>query len=305
MSPIRALLLCLTTACATPPVAVEGRTVDPFEGEPVLFSSTPIEEVPLGKFLTDISASIQAWSQKTWTATSRTDIRKQNILEHHITQQARRRKDDLLYSLEAGPQHNRIIAAAALGFTRDPEVLSPLLVALEDPDSRVVGNALLGLTVLEHPDTPTERIATILSYDPSPQLRWGAAYCARTLAERGVRDEGLIDAGRSALLDTEPVVRSQCLLLLAIIGDAESLGAMEGLLRDDVPLVAAAAIRSIGLLGENVPAVRGDCARALVSELRTEDHRARERVHRSLVSLGNRDYGNDLSRWRIWALRLP
>ena len=63
-----------------------------------------------------------------------------------------------------------MIAAAALGFTRDPEVLSPLLDALEDPDPRLVGNALLGLTILEDPNTPTERIASILKYDKQHEL---------------------------------------------------------------------------------------------------------------------------------------
>lgn len=295
----------MTSACAAPPAAEVGQLVAPFEGEPVLVSSTPIADIPLGKFLADMSSSIQAWSQKTLAATSRTELRKQNILEHRITQLARERKEDLLYSLEAGPQRNRVIAAAALGFTRDPDALSPLLDALEDTDPRLVGNALLGLTVLEHPDTPTERISSILRYDPNPQLRWGAAYCARTLIERGVRDEELTDAGRSALLDTEPVVRSQCCLLLAIIGDAESFGAMEGLIRDPVPLVASAAIRAIGLLGENATDIRGDCARALTNELGTENRVMNERIRRSLVRLSNRDYGNDVDRWRMWSMRLP
>jgi len=301
----RIFLLCLTAACAAPPAVEPGQVVDPFEGEPVLISSTPITEVPLGKFLADMSSSIQAWSQKTWASASRNDLHKQNILEHHITQQARDRKEDLLYSLEAGPQRNRVIAAAALGFTRDPEVLSPLLDALEDTDSRLVGNALLGLTVLEDPNTPTERISSILRYDPSPQLRWGAAYCARTLVERGVRDDELTDASRSALFDTEPVVRAQCCLLLAIVGDAESSSTMEGLLHDQVPLVVAAAVRAVGLLGEKVPEVRGDCARALVNEFDTKDRGMRERVRRSLVRLAKRDYGNDVDRWRIWSSRLP
>ena len=305
MHSTRALLLCLSTACAAPPAAETAHTVDPFESDPVLLSSTPIAEVPLGKFLADMAGSIQAWSQKTLAATSRADLRKQNVLEQHITQQARERKSDLLYCLEAGPQRNRVIAAAALGFTRDPEVLSPLLVALEDTDPRLVGNALLGLTVLEHPNTPTERISSILSHDPNPQLRWGAAYCARTLTERGVRDEVLTDAARGALHDTEPVVRAQCCLLLSIIGDADSFDTMEGLIRDPVPLVAAAAVRAVGLLGENALEVRGDCARALTGELGTENREMRGRVRRSLVRLANRDYGNDVARWRIWSMRLP
>ena len=252
-----------------------------------------------------MAASIQAWSHKTWSATSRTDLRKQNLLEHHITQEARDRKEDLLYALEAGPQRNRVIAAAALGFTRDPDVLSPLLDALEDPDSRLVGNALLGLTVLEDPNTPTERITSILRYDDDPQLRWSAAYCTRTLVERGVRNDEITEAGRSGILDPEPVVRAQCCLLLATLGDGDSYGTMEALLKDPVPLVSAAAVGALGLLGEKVPSIKGDCARALTSEFESGSREMRERVRRSLIRLAKRDFGNDVDRWRIWSARLP
>jgi HEAT repeat protein len=279
--------------------------IDPLDIDPAVLNQVAPAEVPLGKFLADMSASIQAWSHKTWSATSRDDLRKQNLLEHHITQEARKRKEELLYSLEAGPQRNRVIAAAALGFTRDPEVLSPLLDALEDADPRLVGNALLGLTILEDPNTPTERIASILQYDKDPELRWGAAYCARTLVERGVRNEGLMEAGRAALLDSEPVVRAQCCLLLAILGDAESFDAMEALMRDSVPLVSAAAVGALGVLGEKAPERRGDCARALSSEIGADDHERRLRARKSLVRLAGRDYGENLEQWRIWARRLP
>ena len=304
MRKIHPLLLCLA-ACATPPVAETGQTVDPFEGEPALISTTPIAEIPLGKFLADLESSIQAWSQKTLASSSTSDFRKQSLLEHHITQMARERKEDLLYVLEAGPQHSRIIAAAALGFTRDQDVLSPLLDALEDSDPRLVGNTLLGLTILEHPNTPTERIASILQYDPDPQLRWGAAYCARTLVERDIRDDQLTGAARSALHDTEPIVRAQCCLLLGLVGDDESLGAIEGLIQDRVPLVSAAAIRGIGALGKSSVKLKGACARALTDHLQVESSVMRKRVRASLVQLSERDYGDNVEMWRRWSSRLP
>jgi HEAT repeat protein len=302
---IRPLLLCLATACAAPPVAEIGQTVDPFEGEPALISTTPIAEIPLGKFLADIASSIQAWSQKTWASSNTSDFRKQSLLEHHITQMARERKEDLLYVLEAGPQHSRVIAAAALGFTRDQDVLSPLLDALDDSDPRLVGNALLGLTILEHPDTPTERIASILQYDQDPQLRWAAAYCARTLVERNIRSDQLTGAARSALHDSEPVVRAQCCLLLGLVGDDESFAAIETLIQDKVPLVSAAAIRGIGALGKSSVKLKGTCARALTKHLQAENSVMRKRVRVSLVQLAERDYGDNVELWRTWSSRLP
>jgi HEAT repeat protein len=252
-----------------------------------------------------MASSIQAWSQKTWASSSTSDFRKQKLLEHHITQMARERKEDLLYVIEAGPQHSRIIAAAALGFTRDQDVLSPLLDALEDSDPRLVGNALLGLTILEHPNTPTERIASILQYDPDPQLRWGAAYCARTLAERDIRNDRLTGAARSALHDSEPIVRAQCCLLLGLVGDDESFGAIEGLIQDKIPLVSAAAIHGIGALGENSAKLKGACARVLTDNLQVESSVVRKRVRVSLVQLAERDYGDNVEVWRRWSSRLP
>ena len=305
MHTTHAILICLIAACSAPPPAAPEEVFDPLDIDPAVLNPGSPADVPLGKFLADMSASIQAWSHKTWSATSRVDLRKQNLLEHHITQEARKRKEDLLYSLEAGPQHNRVIAAAALGFTRDPEVLSPLLDALEDSDPRLVGNALLGLTILEDPNTPTERITSILRYDKDPQLRWSAAWCARTLVERGVRDEDLTDAARAGLIDPEPVVRAPCCLLLAILGDAESFAGMSALIRDPIPLVSAAAVGAVGLLGEKAPERRGDCARALSDELGADDRDLRERIRRSLVRLAGRNYGNDVDRWRLWSSRLP
>ncbi len=305
MRKICPLLLCLAAACAAPPVAEPGQAVAPFEGEPALISSIPIAEVPLGKFLADMAASIQAWSQKTWSSSNTSDFRKQNLLEHHITQMARERKEDLLYVLEAGPQHSRVIAAAALGFTRDQDVLSPLLDALDDPDPRLVGNTLLGLTILEHPDTPTEGIASILQHDPDPELRWAAAYCARTLVERGIRSDQLTGAARSALHDNEPVVRAQCCLLLGLVGDDESFAAIEGLIQSEVPLVSAAAIRGVGALGENSVKLKGACARALTNHLQAENSAMRKRVRNSLVLLAERDYGDNVQMWRRWSSRLP
>ena len=92
MPTLRALLLCLTAACASPPAAQQEPLIDPLDIDPAVLNPGSAEEVPLGKFLADMSASIQAWSHKTWSATSRVDLRKQKLLEHHITQEARKRR---------------------------------------------------------------------------------------------------------------------------------------------------------------------------------------------------------------------
>ena len=110
---------------------------------------------------------------------------------------------------------------------------------------------------------------------------------------------------RAALLDSEPVVRAQCSLLLAIHGDADSFDAMEALIRDPVPLVSAAAIGAVGMLGQKSPERRGDCARALARELDAPDVERRRRARKSLVRLSGRDYGDNVDQWRAWVSRLP
>ena len=296
----RLLPALLLAGCAS---TAEQDVPPPEVARPV--SDRPLPDAELGKYLADLSNSITAWVQKTWSASTAEDERKQDLLELSIMERAHRRKADLVRELETGPVQNRIVAAAALGFTRDPAALSPLLAALHDPSDKVRNNALLGLTMLESTDTPPGEISEILATAPDSRLRWSAAYCLRTLAEAGVDDQAMRRAGRLALDDAEPMVRAQAALLLAQLGDAESLQEMAALLYDPFPLVAAAATRGIATIGRRDPEQKGRAVRALVQAMDEGDRELRSRILPDLVQLSGHNYELDVARWKEWAAKLP
>jgi hypothetical protein len=301
-NPLRAGLLALVLcACAS----TQNRSEAPI-GEPATpIGATPLPDPDLGKFLGDLSNAISDWVQKTWSASTGEDARKQDLLGTWISEQAHRRKDDLLRELETGPLRNRIVAAAALGFTRSPEVLPPLLAALHDPSDKVRSNALLGLTLLQSPDTPPQVVCEILSRESDSKLRWTAIYCLRSLAEVGVDHPCMRRSARLALSDSEPMVRSQAALLLGYLGDVDSIPQIAALLYDSVPLVSAAASRAIAGLGRSHPEHKGPAARALVQAMEEGKRELRTRILGDLVALSGHNYALDVSRWKEWSARLP
>ena len=298
------LALCaLFAGCAT-----DGSTAEPVTDEETFEALGPStrSDDAIGKYLTDLSTSMNAWMQKTMNAATEQERNKQSLLEINIRERVRNRKDEILVQLEAGPAKNRIIAAAALGFSDDPSVLSPLLAALDDRNPKVVSNALLGLTVLNSPETPLAPVAELLKYGEDPKTRWSAANCARSLIEAGADGDPVLEAARGGLADVEePMVRSQCALILARLEDEESIDALTLLLYDETPLVSVTAGRSLAYIGRRVDTAKGDAARSLVTALTEGDRELRLRIHPSLVELSRRDYELDIEEWTRWVSRLP
>lgn len=261
----------------------------------------PDQDRSFGLYLAQLSTGIRAWTEKTWNAASSTDRKKQDMLELYLTGEAKKRQRELIETLETGPKQNRVIAAAALGFTREEDVLSPLLNALEDPEPDVVSNALLGLSLLQSPRTPLGRVSDILRYDPNERMRWSAAYALRVLIEAGARDKGALDAARAGLADEEPMVRSQCSLILALLSDAESIPSLTTLVYDEVPLVGSAAALALAHIGREVPGARRPAARALAQAMRDGDRALRVRLIAPLRKLSGQDFGMDVAAWSDWA----
>lgn len=286
---------CASTSKSDEPVGVPGTPI----------GNTPLPDPEFGKYLLELSNAISQWVEQTWSASTTADARKQDLLGTWISERAHRRQADLLRELETGPVQNRIIAAAALGFTRSPEALSPLLAALHDQNDKVRSNALLGLTILQSPDTPPGAICEILSRETDSKLRWSAVYCLRSLAEVGVTDSCMRRSGRLALSDTEPMVRSQAALVLGILDDVDSIPQIAALLYDSFPLVSASASRAIARLGKENDEHRGAAARALVRAMDEGDRDLRTRILPDLISLSGHNYATDTALWKAWAARLP
>jgi hypothetical protein len=294
------LLLLLSSCVSSPDPVVE----DEFDYESL--GPATREGHSIGKYLADLSTSMSAWMEKTMNASTSQDREKQSLLEINIRERVRNRQEEIQLELETGPTQNRITAAAALGFSSDPAMLSPLLAALDDPNEKVVGNAILGLTMLNSPDTPMERIGELVRHSANPKTRWSAANCVRSLVEAGADGSAVLDSVRAGLTDLEePMVRSQCALTIALTGDAESIPALDLLLYDPVPLVSRSAAKALSYLGRTLDTAKGDTARALVGALTEGDRELSLRVHPSLTRLSHRDFGMDEEAWTEWALRLP
>ena len=290
------LLFALLPACASN--RAELANAEPY--------TPPAEPDPesIGFYLAQISTSINGWNRSKLEARDEEDRRQVRTLERTIERTARLRVGDLIAELESGPPANRKIAAVALGFTGMPEALSPLLSALEDPEPLVVSNALLGLGLLQLPETPLAQICHLLRRDPDNYTRNNAAYAMQRILLSGGEDPCVVLSARDALLDSESAVRAKAALILYLVRDTDSITALGDLLYDEDGVVAAAAATSLARLGAD-EVYMGTVARLMVAALDRVHPTSRNFVLNELRRLHKVDLGEDSEPWRDWAYRLP
>ncbi|MFN0244213.1 MAG: HEAT repeat domain-containing protein [Planctomycetota bacterium] len=296
--------MLISAGCASATKRSGPETTEP---KPIgeLVESTRVPEAT-GKFLADLDARIRAWTTLALSAQSLEDRRKASLLEQNLMYVTVNRVDELIEQLETGPEQNQIVAAAGLGFTRDPRAQSPLIAALDSKSNAVVANALLGLAILGRADTPLAKVCVHLSASTDSWVRSNAAWCAANLVQTGQRDGCILDAARRGLADQEPAVRSQCALVLASLVDAASLSDLAERLYDPVLLVRSACARAIAYIGVESPPDKGTAARALVQAYEKAPEKEREPLLRAMVELaGTATYGKEPQEWIEWSQRLP
>ncbi|MCY2961402.1 MAG: HEAT repeat domain-containing protein [Planctomycetota bacterium] len=306
------LLLALASACASTE-AEKSPATEAAEGAKSTAPEQPIAQLveatrtpePIGKLLQSLDREITAWNNLFLAAQSETDRSKARNLEKTIMTTTHNRRQEILEQLESGPLTNRIVAAAALGFTRDQSVQSPLLAALDDPEPQVVSAALLGLWLLGRQDTPLDRIASHLTMGDTEEVRTNAALCLSTLVKSGARSPSALPALRIGLLDSSPTVRAHCCLALAELADSESFQAIADMMTDPTTLAAAASARSVAFLASKDIKLRGKAARAMVGAWIRAEEPAKTSIYRSMVELSGTNYGSDEEEWSKWATRLP
>lgn len=260
----------------------------------------------IGKFLADVNSSIKAWNNLNLAAQSAKEQARARDLELHIQTVTHQRRDEVIAELETGPLNNRIVAAAALGFTREAEAHGPLLAALDDPHEDVVNSALIGLWLLGRVDTPIEKVCPLMSAGRGNEVRSNAALLVAHLTKNGARGDCELPAARMGLLDPAPTVRAHCAMILANRLDSESLQALLDRLEDDTALVCAAAARAVTHIGKQVPEARGPAARGLVKAWIAANEDARKSlIFRAQVDLAQSNHGSDEKEWIRWAERLP
>jgi HEAT repeat protein len=260
---------------------------------------------PIGKVIANLDLQIRAWTRLKMTAATAEDRTKARELEKVISGTAHERRVELIDQLQTGPLANRIVAASALGFTRDAEALSPLVACLEDKNSDVVSNALLGLMILGNIHAPLERICELMRSDPDPWVRTNAAQCLSTLVGGGGQASCVLSTARLGLSDPEPGVRAHSAGLLCTLLDRESILGLMDLVHDPVPLVSSAAVRSLVWLGRREPRAKGAVARGLAAAYAAAEGQMHAQLLRGLNELAGISYGEDPKEWIDWAARLP
>lgn len=279
---------------------------DQARGKPEPFVPLPdTEPDTIGYFLTRFDGWLARWSELKLSAAGSRDRNELTALESHMHQEALERRDELLTELESGSPLNRRIAAAALGFSHDPTVLSPLLSAVSDRDHELVQKALLAIGVLALPETPLGEILQRLEHDPEAWTRNNAAFAVLSLARAGNESRELVAGCRAALDDSEPGVRAQCASSLGELADAGSVEPLSALLLDESNLVALASAVSLANIGQRHPEQKGAAARKLARVLDQVRPDRRAHVLTALRWLSNDDFGEDAAPWLEWAHKLP
>lgn len=284
------------------------KSAGPEEPEP--YKLLTKEERAIGFALAELDSSIQKWNSLVLTGDAAKDGPRLKYLEEAIRYRTNQSFEGLVDQVTTGPLINRQIAATALGFSGSPKALPPLLAAMLDSDSQVVANALLGLSILGLPDTPVGNIASKLSDRSQPtNVRVNAGRALRALRVGRLEGEertSVLGAARSGLGDDEPSVAMNSALLLAELGDAESILAIAERLRHPSANVARAASRSLAYLGTIDATSKGPAVRALVACLPHVDNRAvRPFVYVDLQRVAGKNYGDDVDQWLKYANTLP
>lgn len=299
-----AAALALVPACASS--GAKPPTPEPASDAPPERPKIQPED-PIGKFLADADNAIYQWCRLALTGRTPAQKNQQRALEGVLVDRASRRCDELIAELSSGPPINRIRAAAMLGFARKPEAQSPLLAALSDPHPDVVHNALLGLAVLGRADTPLDPICHATEFAEDPQTRAQAAFALRSILNNGGSGTCALGTARRGLADSEPFVRSQCALALGLLGDKESVPALEAQLQDELPHVQSATVEGLLLMTERNPESKGPVGRALVKTWGAADDKKpiKALTMDALVRIADVNYGTDLVLWIEWSNRLP
>lgn len=278
----------------------------PLTPEELASRNQPRKQAPIGAFLVDVDGQIRAWNRLFLSGETDEDKRKARLLELNLMSETKKRREELVQELTSGAPNNRIVAAAALGFTREPQAQGPLLAALSEPDERLRSAALMGLWLLGRSDTPLDRVCELLRNSTSEEERNNAALCLLTLVKAGASGDCVLQAARTGIVDPSPGVQSQSILLLAQLKDLESFQPIADGLHSEVNIVALASARALAYLGRELTAEKGRCARALVEAWAKASEPRKSAFMRNMLYLEPpRNYGDKEADWLEWALRLP
>lgn len=302
-----ALALAALTGCASTPK--DAAPAEP-DRDIIVEGGVTMERLidgPIGEYLTHVSGQIKAWNNYQLSV-SKKDVPRRRAVENDLQRLTRTRLEELIDQLQMGAPRNRAISAAALGFTRTPEALGPLLAAVDDDDPEVQRKALFGLGVLADPDTILDPVLEQVTDAVSETTRLNASYAvmqvlgSRELEQRLNTEERHLESLRSALFDPEPGVRVHTAKAIQLTGDVDSLDILGDLLEDDAALVIRAAAQAIRGIGEKRDEHYFDAAQLLFESWQESKGTKKSLLYQEMALLAGQAWSDgEIERWRAWA----
>jgi len=268
-----------------------------------------------GTLFLSLDQNLRKWREIS-ARTQLSDLAQRASLEEVLTRQVYYNFDAILAELQHGvdPEH-RVVAAAALGFSRIPapdepggdpsfpalhvRAVEPLVQALDSGNDELVVNALLSLGRIASPDMSRQVLVELMVKHHDASVRANAALALAQVCTEA--DASLVTGPVfSAISDPDATVRLHAVKALGRLHDPGSVGSLlDRLRRDDTPLVRACAALELGKLGDwtAVP--------YLIDGLQSEAQIVAFQCHRSLVRVTGRTDLRGYKAWRDWWNEAP
>jgi hypothetical protein len=186
----------------------------------------------------------------------------------------------------------QVVAAGAIGYSRDKRALPALLAALDDSKTEVRQTACGGIGILGDKTTPIEPLLKLLSSDAAG-VRQSAAFAIMRTLEPG-KDKGAFNAVVAGLRDTDMRVRNECVRTLGVIGNKDAIPHLLVTLKDDDWLVRLNSAIMLTLFKDY------STVESLILALNDSDRRVRRNVRDALKCLTGEDNGDEPALWRQW-----
>lgn len=253
----------------------------------------------IGSYIVKLDRLLVQWNDAMSKPETKKTLDLRRALAGEIERRVKLRFDELRHQLEMSPVvRNREIVAAAIGFSRMPEALSPLINACADYIPTVREKALLGLSRLKDKNTPVDMIAAKLGPESTDGEQWNASLALKNLAEAGTNMAPALQYLRSGLGSLNPTVRVHCAVAVGHARDAASTPILINMLKDSRPLVAAAAASALGIMGDP------ETANALIDAMGSQEYAVRTEARSALKRMNNgQDLGPNAGPWRRWNQR--
>ncbi|MFO1054817.1 MAG: HEAT repeat domain-containing protein [Planctomycetota bacterium] len=296
-------LLALSACSSTSGQAADASAVKEAEDRKRLAEETEARLADPSRMLLDLDKALDKYLQYRLSAGSIENDTRAQRLQSYLDEVAKKRFAVLVRLADQSENpHNRAIACAALGFAKEErdKALQSLVNAVMAKEDDVVDNAVFGLGILAHKDTPPGLLETLIdSAKRSSISRGGAAWSLYEVQQAAIDQAPFLAIWRKVLdagLDGyPPEVLVSALRGIGQSRDRANRERVERFVSHPMPLVRAAAAIALGRLNDPaaVPVLL-----ALIGPGETNQN-VRLAARKALQALaGDVDHGYDVDEWK-------